>query len=29
LSQVKQGAVTQTTLVKLALAGLFDDVLCK
>jgi len=26
---VKQGAVAQTTLVKLALASLFNDVLCK
>jgi hypothetical protein len=29
LSEVKQGAVTQTTLVKLALSSLFNDVLCK
>jgi len=26
---VKQGAVAQTALVKLALASLFNDVLCK
>jgi hypothetical protein len=29
VSQVKQGAIAQTALIKLALPSLFDDVLCK